>query len=181
MYAQPRVERLVGSGGDRDLAFDVALAANEEVVMSAVGARPADRAHRERAQLGVAQPAVAQQPQQRVVALADDRAAIWCANQVAVLDRGEGLRWADAMRRYAHVGGLVVAAELGQQRAQHRDVRAPCRRRGGPSATPAVALKRAAVGGDRVGRHVGDNGRATELVAQRIAEARVDRAVLARA
>ena len=76
MRAQPRLQRRERRRGDRDLALDVALAPDEQVVVRAVGARPADRADRQRAQLGVSQPAVAHQPQQRVVALADQRAAI---------------------------------------------------------------------------------------------------------
>ena len=53
-------------GGDRDLALDVALATNEELVVGAVGTWPADRPRGQAAQLGVAQPAVTQQPQKRV-------------------------------------------------------------------------------------------------------------------
>jgi hypothetical protein len=79
---------------------------------------------------------------------------------------------------HADVGGVVVEAELGEQRAQHRDVHAPGRRRGGPAAAAAVLLELAAVGGDRVPGHVADDGRAAELLTQRVGEAGVDRAVL---
>jgi hypothetical protein len=44
-----------------------------------------------------------------------------------------------------------------------------------------MALLLAAVGGDRVRGHVGDGGRADELVSEGVPEARVDRSVLARA
>ena len=75
----------MSGGGDRDLALDVALAADEEVMVGAVGPRPADRLDGERAQLGVAQAAIAHHPQQRVVALAKRSAAVRRADQVAVL------------------------------------------------------------------------------------------------
>ena len=149
--------------------------------MRAVAARPADRADRQGAQLGVAQPAVAQQPQQRMIALADQRAA--------VRERGAGCRTrpptaSPAARHDATAPARPrprVEPELRQQRAEHRQMHAPRRRRRRAAATAAVALKRAAVGGDRVRGHVADHGRAAELVAQRVAEARVDRPVLARA
>ena len=66
MRAQPCLERGESRGGDRDLALDVALATNEELVLGAVGTWPADRPRGQAAQLGVAQPAVTQQPQKRV-------------------------------------------------------------------------------------------------------------------
>jgi hypothetical protein len=85
------------------------------------------------------------------------------------------------VRRHADVGGVVVEAELGEQRAEHRDVHAAGRGRGGSATAAAVLLKLAAVGGDRVPGHVADDRRPAELLAQRIGEARVDRAVLPRA
>ncbi|MCA1681294.1 MAG: hypothetical protein LC777_21290 [Actinobacteria bacterium] len=69
------------------------------------------------------------------------------------------------MRGHAHRGRVRVEPELGQQRAQHRQVHPPCRRRRRATAAAAVVFLRAAVGRDRVGRHVGDDGRAAELVA----------------
>ncbi len=152
MDAQPRLERGVRVGRDRDLALDVALAADEQLVMDAVRPGAADRAHREGPQLAVAEPAVAHQPEHRVVALADQRAAVRGADQVAVLHRAERLGRPDLVRRDADVGGVVVEAELGEQRAEHRDVHAAGRRRGGPAAAAAVLLELAAVGGDRVRR-----------------------------
>jgi len=170
-----------GSPRDRDLALDVALAAHEQVVVRGIGARAADRAGREGTKLGVAQPAVAQHPQQRVIALAHQRALVGRADEVAVLHRGQRLRRPEAMRRHPHRGRVLLEPELREQRTQHRQVHVPRRRRRRPPAAAAMALLLAAVGGDRVGRHVGDDGRAAELVAQRVAEARVDRAVLPRA
>jgi len=90
-----------------------------------------------------------QSPRERVIALADERALVGRADEVAVLHHRQRLRRPEAMGR--------------------------------PAAAAAVAFLFAAVGGDRVGRHVGDDGRAAELVAQGVAEARVDRAVPARA
>ena len=57
--AQPRLKCGQRGGGDWDLALDITLAAHEEVMVRAVGARAPDRARRERTQLCVAQPAVA--------------------------------------------------------------------------------------------------------------------------
>jgi hypothetical protein len=110
------------------------------------------------------EPAVAEQAQQRVIALADERALVRGADEVAVLHRRQRLGRPEPMRRHAHRGRVLLLAELGQQRAQHREVHAPCRRRRGPAAAAAVAFLFAAVGGDRVRCHVGDDGRPAEFV-----------------
>jgi hypothetical protein len=58
---------------------------------------------------------------------------------------------------------MIVKAELGEKRAEHRDVHAPGRWRGGSAAAAAVLLELAAVGRDRVAGHVADDRRAAEL------------------
>jgi len=116
-----------------------------------------------------------------VITLAHERALVGRVDEVAVLHRGQRLRWPEAMRRHPHLGRVLLQTQLGQQRAQHRQVHAPGRRRRGPTAAAAVAFLFAAVGGDRVSGHVGDDWRPAELFSERVAEACVDRAVLPRA
>ena len=55
------------------------------MMVRAVRAWPTDRARCQRAQLGVAQPTVAEQPQDRVIALADERSLVGSPDEVAVL------------------------------------------------------------------------------------------------
>ncbi len=70
MNRRPRLERLLDRLGHGDLALAAALAAHVQAVVAGVGARAAQIAGPQAAQLGRAQPAVAEHAQHRVVALA---------------------------------------------------------------------------------------------------------------
>ena len=150
-----------------------------EAVVAGVCPWAAQRAGAQSPQLLVAQAAVAEDAQQRVVALAGLAAPVGDAQEVCVLDVGERLGRADAVRGRAHLARYRVEAQLGGQGAQHGQMHTPggeCHR---PTAAPAVALERPRVAGDRVGGQVSHLGRAAELLEHRVAEAAIDRPVLA--
>ena len=92
MDRRPGLERLLDGLGDGDLALAAALAVHVEPVVAGVRARTAQIAGPQAAQLGRAQPAVAEHPQQRVVALARDRAPVGDAQEVGVVGVGQRLR-----------------------------------------------------------------------------------------
>jgi hypothetical protein len=88
---EPGLERgLLDSVRDRHLALAAALAAHIQPVVAGVGPRTAQIAGAQAAEFGRAQPAVSEHPQERVVALARDRAPVGDAQQVAVVGIGKG-------------------------------------------------------------------------------------------
>ena len=129
MNRRPRLERLLDGLGDRDLALAPALPADVEPVVAGVGARAAQVPRAQTAQLRRAQPAVTQDAEQRVVALAGDRAPVGDAQEVGVVGVGERLRRPGLVPGHAYAVDRLVQAELAGERADHRQIHAHGRRR----------------------------------------------------
>ena len=87
MHGQPRLQRREGLLGNGNFALGAALAADVEPRVAGVGPRPAQIARDQAAQLRRAQPAVPEDAQQRVIALADLAATVRDAQQVLVVGR----------------------------------------------------------------------------------------------
>ena len=141
MDFRPRLERLLDGLGHGDLALAAALAAHVQAVVAGVGARAAQVPRAQAAQLGRAQPAVAEHPQQRVVALAGDRAPVGDAQQVGVVGVGERLGRPGLVARHAHALDRVLEAEVPGERPDHRQIHAHRRRRRRPAAAAAGAAR----------------------------------------
>jgi len=162
---QPRVERLLGRLGDRDLALDAALAAHVEAVVARVGARPAQIARLEAAQLSRPQPTITQDAQQRVVRACPQASA---GPERAAGSRSRCLSASPAARADA-------AARASRRSRPHGRAAAPTRatsKRRSAASTPPPARR-------RVRAEIGDHRRAAELAAEPVAERAVDRGVLA--
>ena len=179
MDGRPRLERLLDGLRDGDLPLAAALAAHVEAVVAGVGARAAQVAGPQPAQLGRAQPAVAEDAQQRVVALAGGRAPVRDAQQIGVVGVGERLRRPGLMAGHPHVLDRVFQAEVPGKRPDHRQIHPHRRRRRRAAAAAAARGQVPAVGGDHIGVEIADHGRAAELAGQPVPEGAKDRAVLA--
>jgi hypothetical protein len=92
MNRRPRLERLLDRLRHGDLALPAALATHVQAVVAGVGARTAQIAGPQAAQLGRAQPAIAEDSQERVVARAGGGAPVGDAQEVGVVAVGERLR-----------------------------------------------------------------------------------------
>jgi hypothetical protein len=179
MHFEPGLEGLLDGLGDRDLPLAAALAAHVEAVVTGVGARAAQVAGAQTAQLGGSQPAVAEHPQQRVIALARDRASIGKAQQVGVVGVGKRLRRPGLVPGHANALDRIFQTQITGQRTDHRQVHPHrCRRRWPPAAATTHGQV-TAVRGDHVGAEIADDGRAAELSREPVAEGAKDRRVLA--
>ena len=87
--------------------------------MPGVRTGTAEIARAEASELGGAKPAVAEHPQQGVVAFAGERAAIGDTEQVRVVGVGERLGRARLVPRDPHAVDLVLAAEVAGERSDH--------------------------------------------------------------
>ena len=133
--------------------------------MAGVRPWPAQVTRDEAAQLRGAQPAVPEDAQQRVIALADLAATVRDAQQVLVVGVGDRLRRPGLVARHLDARGRVLAAELARQGADHGEIDPPRgQRRGSPPAT-ARRLQVAGVGGDHVPVEVTDHRGSAELAA----------------
>ncbi|MGA2930319.1 MAG: hypothetical protein ABSG43_30895 [Solirubrobacteraceae bacterium] len=113
-----------------------------------------------------------------MVALARERAAVADAQQIGVVDVGQGLGRPGLVARDPHGVDLLRQAKLTRQRSQHRQIDARCRRRRRPSAAAAGKREMTAVGGDHIRVKVADPRRAAELRCEPVAERAEDRRVL---
>ena len=174
----PALERLLDGLGDGHLAFAAALATHIQAVVAGVGARAAQVAGPQATQLGRAQPAVAEHPQQGVVALARDRAPVRDTQQVGVVGVGQRLRRPGLVPRHADTRDRLLQTEVPRERPDHRQIHAHGRRRRRTAAAPAADGQVPAVGGDHVGVEIAHHGRSAELASQPVPEGTEDRPVL---
>src|ERR1035441_5427297 len=98
----------------------------------------------EASQLGRAKPAIAEHPQQGVVAFAGKRAAVRDAQQVRVVDVGQRLWRTGIVARDPHALHLLLATEIVSQRPTiDRYTRMVAGAAGRPPRPPALARWRA--------------------------------------
>ena len=131
--------------------------------MPGVGPRTAQTPRPQAAQLGRANPQSPKHPQQCVVALAGDRAAVGDAQQVAMVGIGERLRPPGLVPRHPHPSTASSrpsshASALIIDRYNPR-----CRRRRRVPAATTGRRKMPTVGSDHVGIEIADQRRAAKL------------------
>jgi len=111
---------LLHGQGQRDLALTTALPVHEQPIVSGVCTGTAQITGAEPSQLGGAKPAVAEHPEEGVVAFAGQPAAVRDAQQVRVVDVGQRLGRTGLVPRDSHALHLVSAAEIVGERSDHR-------------------------------------------------------------
>jgi hypothetical protein len=132
-------------------------------VVAGIGAGTTQVPGAQSAQLGRAQPAVPEDAQQGVVALAGSRAAVGDPQQVGVVGVCQRLGRPGLVPRHAHALDRVGQTEVAGERPDHRHIHAHRRRRRAAAAATTRCGQIPAVGGDDVGVKIADHGRATEL------------------
>jgi len=178
MNRSPRLERVLNGLGNRDLALTPALPADVEPVVAGVGARAAQVPRPQTAQLRRAKPAVTQDAEQCVVALAGDRAPVRDAQEVGVVGVGERLRRPGLVPGHAYGVDSLVQTELPGERTDHRQIYARGRRRRGPAAATTGRGQVPTIGGDDVGVEIANHRWASQLAGQPVPKGAEDRPVL---
>ncbi len=167
MDFEPDLERPLNRQGDWDLALAAALAAHEQPVVPRVRPGTSEIPGAQAAQLGGAQPAVAQHPQQRVVALASQGAAVGDAQQVRVVAVGQRLRRPGLVTRHPHTVDLVLAPEIaGERPVIETYTREVAGAAGRPPRPPALARCRAKAAITSVSRSPTSGGRPSSPASQ---------------